>query len=186
MLKEEQNITKYLVEEYGLKLKQEDEEFRVIPNFTSYYVSNCGTVFSEKSKKTLTPIFNTKNYPFYRLMPDDGGKPVSLVEYVLVYNLFGDNEVNHEVLHHRDKNKNNSSISNLKPTTQQKNLSYVHGKPIIVTSKDGDCGYFLSTQEAARFLRINYSHIYLCLKGKKDSYKGFVFEYANDDQIIEI
>lgn len=180
MSKEEKNITQYLREDYGIELIAEDEEFQVIEGFSSYYMSNYGRVFSQKTGKVLKEQYNNSGYPFYRLMPDEGKDPITVVAHVCVYELFGDTNKEYEVVHHIDKIRSHMKISNLAGVTYKENNTYGKGKALF-GMKDGDIGYFRSIQSAANLLNINRIQIYNCLYEKRKDYKGYTFKFADSD-----
>lgn len=98
-----------------------DEVWKAIQGYNGwYYVSNCGNVLSLKQKEPVV------------LKPQNTGKGYYYVDlegtqhkiHRLVANAFLQNTDKKPVVHHKDGNKHNNSLSNLQFATYKENAVY--------------------------------------------------------------
>ena len=90
-----------------------------IEGFPGYQVSEDGRIWSDKSKKFLSPGDNGWGYLMVILMRD--GKRVHKKVHRLVAEAFIPNPENLPQVDHRDCNKSNNCVSNLRWVTNQEN-----------------------------------------------------------------
>jgi len=112
------------------------EEWKSVPNFSRYLVSNKGRVISTaRSKvKELIPQNDAVGYVHVRLYPDDyrfgsyegnrGKKPKLFKVHRLVLDTFFPNADTTLEVNHRDGNKKNNDITNLEWISRQENLQH--------------------------------------------------------------
>ena len=100
---------------------KDGEIFKQINHFPNYYVSNCGRVFSIKSKQFIGSVNKKIGYKMVTL--SEGKRTITTYIHALVMEYFGDPKPNDEYeIDHKDKNKENNSINNLRWVSHQENL----------------------------------------------------------------
>lgn len=153
-----------------------------------YQVSNLGRVKRIKSDRVLTGCKNTGGYIQVHLSKNN------VVSNKLIHRLVAEAFIpkseNKPQVNHIDEDKTNNRVDNLEWSTAKDNLN--HGTrnerssktksiPIIAISlKSGDVEEFYGTNECARQLRLNHSHITSVLKGRYKQTGGYTFKYKED------
>lgn len=99
------------------------EEWKNIPEFNGYEVSNFGNVRNKKLKH-LKKIANRKGYLEVRLFKN--GKETSKVIHRLVAKAFIDNLNNYPQVNHIDGNKGNNCVENLIWVTNSENQKHAY------------------------------------------------------------
>lgn len=87
------------------------EEWKTIPNYEDYSISNWGNVYSHKRKRILKPTNTTKGYIQVHLSKN--GSVVNAPIHRLVAQNFIDNPDNKPQVNHIDGNKRNNRVDNL-------------------------------------------------------------------------
>lgn len=169
------------------------EEWRIIPLFTNYQVSNFGNVKCVKGNKNklLKGSKNAKGYLRVNLY-DEFGKVKTRFIHNLVGELFLINLENKPQINHIDEDKENNHILNLEYVTNLENRR--HGTVISRIAKANSVAiiqYTLteefikewdSVNQAAKELNISSSRLYSAVKGEYKtrhpySYKDYVWRY---------
>ena len=104
----------------GIKLL-EGEEFKPVDEFPSYFVSNCGRVYSAKSQRFVGSI--NKKIGYITVTMSEGKQAKTVYIHALVMKHFGPEkpERGYEI-DHQDKCKTNNNINNLRWLSHQENL----------------------------------------------------------------
>jgi len=96
--------------------------FKEIPGFSNYIINENGDIYSHISNKFLSQTIFANGYKVVTIISDDGIKKKCSV-HRLVAITFLPNENNFPVVLHKDNNKLNCHISNLKWGTYSENNS---------------------------------------------------------------
>ena len=189
------------------------EEWRKIPKYEEYKVSNlgrvkrlayyknvCGGSKQYREEKILKPQKRKRGYQ--AVMLSKNNKVKSFLIHRLVAIVFIPNPNNLPQVNHKDENPSNNEVSNLEWCNQRYNSNYgtskkriseklrngVLSKPVERYSKSGEyIDEFPSAIEASRQLNLNVSGIISCCN-KDEKYShcgGFQWKYKNDNKIIQ-
>lgn len=93
-----------------------------IPNFTGYYISKTGEIFSKKSNQILKQQTVKKGYKRISLMLDNGKKKTYSIHSLVLLTFVGKRPANLEI-RHKDSNPANNSLENLEYCTTQTNTN---------------------------------------------------------------
>ena len=155
-----------------------------IKNYEHYEIYEDGRVFNLKTKKFLKGSLGENGYLYYRLSKDN--KKKMFYAHRLVAETFLDNKQNLPIVNHKDGNKLNNSIDNLRKITLSENVKaslYIQKtntsiKPVQQYSLDGMLiNTYPSIAEAARTLNLDSSTISKVCRGINKTHGGFVFKY---------
>lgn len=162
------------------------KEYREIPNFSRYAISDTGEVYSVVRERTrmLHSHKDTQGYMRVRLLDDEGIRRTVKVHRAVALAWIPNPENKSEV-HHKDENKSNNSVKNLAWVTHQENMhegtalgrmtdklmNNPHtSKQVVLTSvADGSELHFPSISEARRS-GYRVDHV---LQGYSRTTKGF-------------
>lgn len=157
------------------------EEWRYVPEYPCYAVSNTGKVFSYKTNKEMKQTVTTKGYLCVRLYNEAGSKLFFV--HVLVAKCFVHGKTSAKCfVNHKDENKQNNYACNLEWCTDAYNKLYSAPKNKLskeVVQKCGDkiIARYFSAQEAARQTGFTQTMISrACREGCK-AY-GFTWQYT--------
>lgn len=188
------------------------EEWRAIPNYEEYEVSNLGRVKrlaydkpvcggSLQHCKERILALQSRKHGYQAVMLSKNSKVKSFLVHRLVAFAFIPNPKNLPHINHKDENPSNNHVSNLEWCNQKYNSNYgtskerialklkngVLSKPVEQYDKEGNfiCDY-PSAIEASRTLNLNVSGIVACCNGsKKYSHcGGFQWKYKDSDKTI--
>jgi len=95
-------------------------EYYQIPNFEGYYVSKFGKVLSTKHKILREMKFSIKN-GYERIELKKNKKPKQIFVHRLVAMTFLEDYTEDLYVDHKDNNKTNNNLSNLRMATQSEN-----------------------------------------------------------------
>lgn len=164
----------------------EGEEWTEILDFPNYKIFNKGRIRNIKTNILLHPVL-TSGYYKVRLSKENKTKD-ELVHYLVYQSFTKDYEKNRNyVIDHKDGNKQNNELSNLRKITLSENvLSALYitkinksGKPISQYDKNEQfIATYPSSKEASRQLKLDSSSIIKNCKGKLKTCGGFIFKYA--------
>ena len=99
----------------------EGEVFKPVNEYPKYYVSNCGRVYSTKSKRFIGSVNRKLGYITVSLTK--GSKTKTTYIHALVMGHFGPQKPDGEFeIDHKDRNKKNNNITNLAWVSHQENL----------------------------------------------------------------
>lgn len=169
----------------------EQEIFRQVSGYEGLYsVSNKGRVLGEKRNRILKPAKNQCGYRFVVLFKDNAAK--NHLVHRLVAEAFIDNPDNLPQINHKDENKDNNCVDNLKWCTAKYNCNYGSrnektgnnrrngklAKPVRQYSLDGEfIKDWPSAIEVTRQLGFNQGGISRCCLGQIVQAYGYKWEY---------
>lgn len=152
-----------------------NEILKEITDFPGYYVSDKGTVYSNKSGE-LTPLAPGRTGKGYlKVMLCKGPKQYCKKIHRLVAEAFIPNPDNLPQVNHLDENKYNNSVENLEWSSLGDNVRYSLCKPVIdLTTK----AIYPSASDASRALRApSTSAVGSSLYSYDGWYKGHQFMF---------
>lgn len=165
----------------------ENIEWRQYLN-TNYYISNTGLAKNVKTKNILKGKITNKGYVEWNFSID--GKKHSYLAHRIVYQTFLGELKKGLVINHKDGNKQNNNINNLKQVTNSQNilhsyyeLNHKNIKKVGKYSLDGQLlAVYLSCADAARKNEGCYANLIsnVCNK-KKKTHKGFIWRYLTEE-----
>jgi len=95
------------------------EEYREIPNYSNYMISNFGNLKNKKTNRILRQWIAGNGYKYCRIINNDGHKKITI--HSLITKIFlGEKPDNYEI-DHIDRNKLNNSIENLRYVSKKDN-----------------------------------------------------------------
>lgn len=164
------------------------EEWREVPGYPNYVVSNTGSV-KNKVEHTIKPHLNNKGYPHVFLSHDGVRKNIPVHRVVAL--AFISNPDNLPFIHHVDENPLNPRVDNLQWCTQKYNMNqgtlskkrkvpHSKGREVYALFEDGTDMYFSSLTKAEEYFGapITVAHIGHVLDGVQKTTGGLVFEEA--------
>ena len=167
------------------------EEFREIPDFERYFVSNLGRVYDSKTNKFLG-YKPDKNGYLRVVLRHKNNKVYYRFVHRLVAMLFIGNPNNYLIINHKDENKTNNIVSNLEWCDYRYNSNYgaIQTKRRISCKNHIVCyckdKYIIcaSSRIASKLLKIDNSQISKAVKSKK-YYADVYWRYANNQEITD-
>ena len=157
------------------------EEWRDIPDYNGYIVSNLGRVMSLKNRTGITRriLQSFKNHKGYcKVELWKNGKGERRMVHRLVASAFIPNPDNKPQIDHIDGNKENNCVNNLRWATSKENINNPNtqkGKPIICV----ETGIiYQSARDAWRYTGISYRHISDVLCGRRKKTGGFHWSFV--------
>lgn len=181
------------------------EEWKDIPNFEGYQVSNLGRIRSlprqtnnqfGKKERILKPWINRNGYYLIGLYKQSIRKEYSV--HRLVYEAFNGSIPEGLQVNHINEIKTDNRLSNLNLMTPKENINFgTHNervakkmtngklsKPVLQIDLEGNViKEWKSTMQAERESNNFYKNqnISSCCNGKLKTYKGYKWEYKKDD-----
>lgn len=168
-----------------------DVYFRKIPNFSKYYISQSGTVFSTKKRLLVIRSINHANYLTVSLVDDNGFRSPRKV-HRLVYSTYCGELSSDLEIDHQDFNRHNCNYTNLRQVSTFENQYHVqnikrHNQKLTIFEIESICkaislGY--TDDEALTYLSVDtydekydlYKQ-YLSRLRKNDLYKSILKKY---------
>lgn len=151
-----------------------------VKGYPNYAVSNVGEVVNLTTNLLLAPRPNDKGY--LRVALSDEGQIKDFYVHQLVAQAFmGGFTMGDRLLHINGDNQDNS-INNLHPysdiaersTARRRQVRVSWGRPVIIRETGEQ---FNSVRDCADHIGGDFSSIYQVLRGRRESHKGFTFEY---------
>ncbi len=169
----------------------EGEEWKDIPEYPSYFISNFGRIkYSFKKKNTITRItggdLTADGYKNFTLVNENGKKCFRV--HRLVAETFILNPLNKPFVNHEDGIKINNHVDNLSWTTPKENSQHAHdtglntGKKEIyqLNEQNEIIQLWNSLTAAANHLKIDKCIISNCLRKRNKTAGGFFWIYKGD------
>lgn len=172
------------------------EEYKDIPGFPNYQVSNLGNVKNKKRDKLKEPGYDKNGYLKVDLYKNS--KRTTRKIHRLVADAFLPKDPKRTDINHKDGNKHNNQAINLERCTKSENMKHAyktglekpHASYGMLGKKNPNAGrpkrairvietgqVFKSISECERLLGLSNKHINDCLRGRQKSHGGYHFEY---------
>lgn len=167
------------------------------------YHPRARTGVSTKKGRLLRPFPNHKGYLMVKLYQDGNQKSVSI--HRLVATAFINNPLSFPQVNHKDENKQNNCVANLEWCTNDYNVHYgtaIKRKGESIRNSEAHkmysktrCKEVVQTDMNERIIKVWESVVSVetegfcaegvidCCKGRRQSYKGFKWQYHNVNQI---
>ena len=171
----------------------EKEKWKPIAEFSGYFISNKGRVWSEKTKNFLAQNPKSKTCPYLSVCLISEGKQKTYPVHRLVAESFLDGREKGKEVNHIDGNKRNNDFTNLEWVTKSENSihAFNHGLRKSVSTQivaainsrkrkvlNIDTGKeYESIVECAKDIGGQHSGVSKCLSGERESYYGYRFRY---------
>lgn len=161
------------------------EEFKPIPGYEYYHVSNLGRILSTKegTVKIRKAGPDKNGYPRLYLYNEKGRKMFKVHRLVALVFLGHPGD---KVVNHKNGIKTDNRIENLEYCTPSENNMHYYrvlggksnggSKRRPIKCSNGEI--YPSSREAARKLNMSHSNIRMCCNGKYKKCNGYSFEYA--------
>ncbi|QKF94352.1 HNH endonuclease with NUMOD4 motif and intron encoded nuclease repeat [Fadolivirus algeromassiliense] len=172
-----------------------NEEWKKIPGFSNYSVSNKGKVRNDKDDYVFSTVKKNNQYNFVNIKNNNNKRRLMPV-HKLVALAFIENPNNYTIVNHKNGLKNDNNLENLEWTTPKGNVDHAIKNNLIKRigcprqvqklDKNGNkLDAYKSIKEAEESLGINRSHILDVCMGKRKSAHGFRWEFIKeiDDNI---
>jgi hypothetical protein len=143
-----------------------EEEYKIIKDFENYEISNFGNIKNVKTGRILKKTIDGHGYHMVKLCKE--GKKVNKKIHKLVGNAFIPNPLNKNCIDHKDGNRLNNNIDNLRYVTYQENNM---NRKIATNNTSGFKGISFNK-------KYNKWHSYIKINGKLN-YLG-LFEKIED------
>ena len=101
-------------------------EFRIIPNYENYSISNIGILKNNKTNNIIKPWIAGSNYLYCRIINKDGHFKTTVHNLVALCFL-GEKPPNFEI-DHIDRNKQNNNFTNLRYVSRSDNMKNINIK----------------------------------------------------------
>lgn len=157
-----------------------DEEWRLLPVYDNYAVSNYGRVYNTVSQTPLNGWVASNGTIRVRLIQD--GKVDDYYVHTLVAYLYFEESYQEGVqVRHIDGNKKNNYAGNLEVIGPHRGRG-PHYQPeygggrLVRIIETGEI--FANVTAVAQALQTDYSTIYKCLRGERKKHLGYSFEYV--------
>lgn len=158
-----------------------DEVWGEIDGFPNYAISNYGEVVNIRFNRSLKPRSNSRGYSHVILF-SNGIRKEFYIHQLVAYTFLGDFRSGMHI-QHKDGNKRNNHVSNLRLRGRTGNdISYtpafVRGRRVRIV----DTGQvFINAYACANYIGGHASNIYACLRGKNRTHMGYTFEYYDEE-----
>jgi len=101
-------------------LCSDPKEWKLIPNYPAYEVSQEGNVRIMKTQRIMTANTNANGYLYVKLVNEEGRKTFKI--HRLLASLFIENPSNHPIVDHINRVKTDNALKNLRWCSHQQNL----------------------------------------------------------------
>ncbi len=154
-----------------------------IDNFSGYGITSCGKIWSYKRNRFLKQRYDKDGYLKVGLVNDDG-KQVTFQVHRLVAMAYIPNPDGKETVNHTDEVKDHNWVGNLSWMTRQENLNYGtrterQAKSISKPVRCVETGeIYQNAIVASNAIGVDVSSIYLCVRGKQKTSRGYHWEWV--------
>jgi len=158
-----------------------DEVWGEIEDFPNYAISNFGEVVNIKFNRSLKPRYNSRGYSHVILF-NGGIRREFYIHQLVAYTFLGDFRSGVHI-QHRDGNKLNNHVSNLRIRGRQSTEldytpAFTRGRRVRIIETGQ---VFLNAYACANYIGGHASNIYACLRGKHKTHMGYTFEYYEEE-----
>lgn len=166
-----------------------EEIWKTLLEYDGFYqISNYGNIksFYNNEEKLLKKNIDRYGYEYVELYNTTNKSRKKYKIHRLVAQYFCDGYFENAVVNHKDENKLNNKSDNLEWCDIKHNNSYgIKVKQIIQYDKQMNCiQEWDSAMSASQDLNIDASAITKCCRGKKKTYKGYIWKYKNLDSFV--
>lgn len=167
-------------------MNRNTEIWRKVKDYDNYSVSTFGRVRNDNTNRMLRQRLDTDGYCLVNLYIV--GKPKTFRVHRLVLIAFRTNPKNKDCVDHKDHNKTNNHISNLRWATTQENCRNC-SKPKNNTSGFVGVNFHKKSQKFRAFIEVDGRSKHLgtfvtiedAVKARKDAAKMYFGEFANNN-----
>lgn len=165
-------------------LKQLSDLEHVESEYTGYFITRCGKIWSEKTKKYMTPQYDTQGYLRFCLSRGHRGTSIMLKVHRLIARTFIPNPDSKPFVNHKNGIKDDNRVENLEWISSRDNQLHAYqtglkekksgaknGMAKKITDKGGNI--FNTITEASIKYNIHRSNLSNILKGKRKNNYGF-------------
>ena len=163
-----------------------------IKGFEAYTIDTLGRVWSNKTKKYLTPVSDSDGYMQICLYKDNRAYSKKVHRFVALH--FIPNPNKYPCINHKNLDIKNNTVENLEWCTYSqnaihaiyhpKNAKYkkymlkerLNKRKKIIAIKDGIAREYLGIDEAARILKVSSTGIHNALSGISKSSGGYIWK----------
>lgn len=131
-----------------------NEEWKDIPEFSNYQISNLGFIRNKKTGRILKSATNGSGYLGCSL--SNKGKKSTKKIHRLVAEMFLTKTEDNQEVNHIDGNKLNNRLDNLEWVSKSANIKHAYDKDLISPSKGEKHYKSFLTQEDIDWIRTNY------------------------------
>lgn len=153
------------------------EIFKDIQGYPNYQISNQGRVWNSKTQRYIKASKKDNGYYALNLIAANGKRKKEYLHRLIAL-AFIDNPNNLPQVDHKDRNRENNSIENLRwvsASTNQRNTK--HNRVIKQYDKNGNLlNTYGSIVEAVEAVNGSISGMYSYIYGKSKYYKGYIWK----------
>lgn len=158
-----------------------------------YQVSNLGRIKSLKRETTyiykrggthtisekIIKQFKSKKGYLNCFLYKDGKRKTYKVHRLVAQAFLGESDL---TVNHKDENKGNNKISNLEYMTNKDNIRYSRAKKVIGTNILTKDQLFFDAVIDVEKMGFKNSYVSRCCLGKRKTYKGYKWEYVEEEE----